>query len=63
MNTNRDGKVYPLKKMPPDVYKILAAEQGKIKAEKMTSQYSLEQTIYKIVREWHKCRGGKDNEV
>lgn len=60
MTENRNGKVYPLKKMPSDVYKILAAEQGKIKAEKMTGQYSLEQTIYKIVREWNKNREEKE---
>lgn len=60
MEANREGKVYPLKMMPPDVYKILVAEQGRIKGEKMTSQYSLEQTIYKIVREWDRCKTEKE---
>jgi len=59
MSEDRNGKVYPLKKMPDDVFKIILMEQGKIKAERSISQYSLEQTIYSIIREWERCREGK----
>lgn len=62
MNDTRDGKVYPLKQMPDDVYKIILTEQGKIKAEKRISQYSLEQTIYSIIREWKRCREEKPDQ-
>lgn len=56
MTEDRKGKVYPLKAMPDDVFKIILKEQGKIKTERSISQYSLEQTIYSIIREWKRCR-------
>lgn len=56
MDGTREKKVYPLKQMPEDVYKIILTEQGVIKAERGISQYSLEQTIYSIIREWKRCR-------
>ena len=40
-----------LKEIPIDVMKIILREQGKIKSEKGIGQYSLEQTIYKLIRE------------
>lgn len=43
--TFRDG-------MPEDVYKILIRKQNKIKEQKGTTQYSLERTIYQIIREY-----------
>lgn len=43
--TFRDG-------MPEDVYKIIIKKQNKIKEQKGTTQYSLERTIYQIIREY-----------
>lgn len=41
-----------LKNMPDDVKEFLLKKQGDIKVEKKISQYSLEQTIYKIIRDY-----------
>lgn len=62
MSTNRDGKVYPLKNMPSDIYKMLIEEQKEAKLEKMSSQYSLEQTIYRIIRKWDRCKKEREAE-
>jgi hypothetical protein len=38
--------------MPPDVYKIIIREQGKQKVSRNTTQYSMERTIYHIIKEY-----------
>lgn len=45
-----------LKEVPIDVLKIILIEQGKVKLEKGIGQYSLEQTVYKIIREFNKIK-------
>jgi hypothetical protein len=54
---------FSFREMPADVYKIILKQQGNIKASRGSSQYSMEQTIYHIIRDWQKCRGGKDIEA
>jgi hypothetical protein len=45
-----ETKTFKLKKIPPDVYNILLKVQGDKKV-KCNCQYSLEQTVYMIIRE------------
>lgn len=53
MNNQKESR-YPLKNIPDDVYKILWREQGKLKAKKGVSQFSLASTIFHIVKEYDK---------
>lgn len=51
----RDKPTYTFREgIPPDVYKILIREQGRIKESRGTTQYSLERTIYHIIKEYDK---------
>jgi len=45
-----------LKNIPADVYAIIQEEQHKIKKQKGTNSFSLECTIYKMIRDYVKCR-------
>jgi hypothetical protein len=54
---------YSLRAMPPDIYKIVIRAQNQIKLQRGINQYSMEQTIYHLIRDWQKCRGGKDIEA
>lgn len=51
-----------LRTIPEEVYEFLLETQGKIKVDKKVSQYSLEQTIYKLVRE-HKDFSSKKKSI
>jgi len=44
------------KGMPPDVYAIVIREQGVIKIKKRRAQYSIEDTIYEIIRKFDKLK-------
>lgn len=44
-----------LKAIPDDVRSILLEEQGKIKKQKGTGMYSLESTIYYLLRDYARC--------
>lgn len=48
-----------LKNPPPEVYHFILKNQGEIKCEKNTSQYSLEMTVYKLLKELQKIKEGK----
>jgi hypothetical protein len=54
---------YSLRAMPPDIYKVVVRAQNQIKLQRGINQYPMEQAIYHIIRDWQKCRGGKDIEV
>lgn len=45
-----------LKSIPTDVNRIILQEQAKAKAQKGTNQFSIESTIYKIIREFERCK-------
>lgn len=45
-----------LRKIPEDVYRILLIEQHNEKINKHRGQFGIEQTIYKIVREFERCK-------
>jgi len=47
---------YVLKRIPADVFKFVQQEQNKIKEEKGLLQYSVSSTIYKMLRDYKKCR-------
>lgn len=42
---------FTLKKIPQDVIEYILKSQGLIKAEKKIGQFSMESTVYKIIRE------------
>lgn len=47
---------YGLKQIPPDVFRMIMEEQTKIKKERGTNKYSFESTIYKMLRDYARCR-------
>lgn len=49
-------KSHTLKSIPPDVYRIVQKEQADIKIKKGTNSFSFECTIYKMIRDYEKCR-------
>lgn len=50
---------YSFRNMPQEIYKIVLREQGRLKANRGTSQFGIDQTIYSIIREWEKCKEDK----
>jgi len=56
-------KKHLLRKVPDDVRRIILKQQGILKGLTGRTQYSMETTIYHIIRDWQRCRGGKDIEV
>lgn len=42
--------------IPADVFKLVIQEQSKIKESKGTKQWSFERTVYKMIRDYDKCR-------
>lgn len=49
-------KSHTLKSIPADVYRIIQREQSEIKIKKGTNSFSFECTIYKMIRDYNKCR-------
>lgn len=47
---------YGLKKIPADLYRFIREEQDRIKREHGTNKYSFESTIYKMLRDYKRCR-------
>lgn len=45
-----------LRNIPEDVFKILLIEQHAEKINKNKGQFGLEQTIYKIIRDYERCK-------
>lgn len=45
------AKTLTLRSIPPDVYKFLLDEQWKEKKEKGRGMFSLESTVYKLIKE------------
>jgi len=50
------AKTYLLKQIPKDVFKIVQKEQAVVKEAKGTNSFSFESTIYKMIRDYDKCR-------
>lgn len=50
------SKKYLLRNIPLDIFKFILVEQNKIKEHKNISQYSLEQTVYGLLRETEKFK-------
>lgn len=45
-----------LRDIPEDVFKIILDEQAKEKQSRGIGQWSLEKTVYKLIKECAKCR-------
>lgn len=50
------AKAFTLTNIPDDVFKILLKEQFKMKDSRSIGRYGLAQTVYKIVREFERCK-------
>lgn len=50
-----------LKKIPSEVYKMIQTEQAEIKKRKGTGLFSLERTIYTIIKEYNRCKNSSPN--
>jgi hypothetical protein len=48
--------VINLKDVPVDVLRIILLTQGGVKVDRGISQFSMEQTIYKIIRDYEKLK-------
>lgn len=49
-------RAYTLRDIPDDVFRIVQKEQGEIKQKKKINLWSFESTIYKMIRDYNKCR-------
>lgn len=49
-------KSHTLRSIPADVFRIVQKEQSEIKQKKGTNSFSFECTIYKMIRDYDKCR-------
>jgi hypothetical protein len=49
-------KALTLRRIPDDIFRILLTEQHREKLNKNKGQFGLEQTIYKIIRDYERCR-------
>lgn len=49
-------KSHTLRNIPADVYRVVQKEQSEIKQKKGTNMFSFECTIYKMIRDYNKCR-------
>lgn len=45
-----------LKQIPEEVYRIIQKEQSEIKQKKKIGKFSLESTIYKMIKDYDRCR-------
>lgn len=50
------AKSLTLRNIPPDIFRLLLKEQSQHKEAKSIGRFGLEQTIYKILREFERCR-------
>lgn len=50
------ARAITLKNIPEDVFKILLDEQSKEKQAKGIGMWSLEKTVYKMIKECARCR-------
>lgn len=45
-----------LRNIPDDVFQILLTEQKEEKEKRRIGMYGIEQTIYKIIRDYERCK-------
>lgn len=53
------AKSFTLRNIPPDVFKILLSEQSKERA-KNKGVFGLNRVVYKLIREYEKCRQAEE---
>lgn len=52
---------FQLTDIPADIYKFIQEEQAKIKIDKGINQYSMPATVYKMLRDYKRCREENKN--
>lgn len=50
------AKAYLLRNMPDDVLKMIQQEQAAVKQKKKTNTYSFASAIYKMIRDYNRCK-------
>lgn len=45
-----------IRHLPEDVRRVIIREQAKEKEKRGTLKWSISSTIFKIIREWERCR-------
>lgn len=50
------ARTYTLKQIPTDVFKIVQKEQNQIKEKNGIGKFSFESALYKMIRDYDKCR-------
>lgn len=50
------AKAYLLRNMPDDVLRMIQQEQAAVREKKKTNSYSFASAIYKMIRDYEKCR-------
>lgn len=50
------AKSYTLRSIPLDVFRIVQKEQLEIRVRRGTNQFSFESTIYKMLKDYDRCR-------
>lgn len=53
------AKSLTLRNIPPDVFLILLKEQHEAKTNRNIGRFGIEQTIYKVLREFERCKKEK----
>ena len=55
--------VINLKDVPVDVLRIILLTQGGVKLDRGIAQFSMEQTVYKIIRDYDKLKEQEKNKT
>jgi hypothetical protein len=50
------AKSITLRNIPCDIFQILLREQHKVKAHRSIGRFGIEQTVYKIIRDYERCK-------
>lgn len=50
------AKAYLLRNMPDDVLEMIQQEQAAVKKKKKTNSYSFASAMYKMLREYNRCK-------
>lgn len=56
------AKSLTLRTIPKDIFQILLREQHKVKANRGIGRFGIEQTIYKVIREFDRCKDSEKEE-
>lgn len=56
------AKSITLRNIPTDIFQILLREQHKVKAHRSIGRFGIEQTVYKVIRDFERCKESEKEE-